>query len=192
MGTRSGAHSSAVTASLARVAEEKTGPTCRLNKDDNALVTISLGKDDQKGAKVSERTTQHYFDQNAPLNGDTAVDISGFHSRSTTSEATWVSQQLLALAQSTSGDSLLRSSRHFNGINQQHANHHQYHLQRQHANHHQHQHQQQPQQQALLKSSRGGRHDNKMGEQRSPPLQPLFVNRTPTVRMDREIGRAHV
>lgn len=177
MGTRSGTHSAAVVASLTRVTEEKTSPTWRLGKGNNGLVTISLGKDGEKDAKVSERTTHHYFDQNALLNGDTAADIPGFHSHPTTREDTWMGQQLLSLAQNTSDDSFVRSSRHFNGINRQ---------QQQHANHHQHQHQQQPQQQSLLIPSVGGEHNAKVGEQRNSLLQPFFLNKAPTVRMDRD------
>ncbi|KAG9063211.1 T-box transcription factor tbx19 [Linnemannia hyalina] len=178
IGTRSGLNSAAVAVSMTRVPEGNTSPTCRLDKDNDALVTISLGNDSQEDAKVSERTTRQYFDQNAPLNRDTAVGIPGFHSRSTSSEATSMGQQFLPLEQNTPGGSLVRSSRHFNVINQQqqHANHH----------HHQHQHQQQPQRQSSLISSRGGGHNNKKGEQRSSPLQPLFLDRAPTVRMDRD------
>ncbi|KAF9536759.1 hypothetical protein EC957_009798 [Mortierella hygrophila] len=177
IGTRSGIHSAAVAVSMTRVPEENTSPTCRLDKDNDALVTISLGNDGQEDAKVSERTTRQYFDQNAPLNRDTAIAIPGFHSRSTSSEDTSMGQQLPLLEQNTPGVSLVRSSRHFNGINQQqqHANHH----------HHHHHHQQRPQQQSTLISSRGGP-NNKKEEQRSSPLQLLFFDRAPTVRMDRD------
>ncbi|KAF9281393.1 hypothetical protein BGZ88_011633 [Linnemannia elongata] len=175
IGTRSGMHSTTVVASMTSVPRKNTGPTCRLDNDNNALVTISLRKDGQEEAKVSERTRQHYFDQDTPLNGDAAVGILGSHSRSPANETTWMDQQFLHLAQSISGDNPVRSARHFYGINQQ----------QQHANHRHNQHQKQPQQLCLVISSGGGG-NNKMGEQRSPPLQPLFFDRAPTVRIDRE------
>ncbi|KAF8937830.1 hypothetical protein BGZ47_008840 [Haplosporangium gracile] len=173
-GVRLGMHSAVVDASISRLPEENTSPTCRLDKGNNALVTISLGKDGLEVSKVSERTTHHYFDQNASLNGDPAVDITGFHSRSTASEVTCMDQQFLPLAQNTSEDSLVRS-RHFNEINQQgQHNHHQYH-----------------QQQSLLipgggDGGDGGQNSNKMDEQqqRDSPFQPLFFHRAPTVRMN--------
>ncbi|KAF9123935.1 hypothetical protein BG015_005215, partial [Linnemannia schmuckeri] len=168
-GARLGTHFAAVGASMPRLPKENTSPTCRLDKDNNALVTISLGKDGLEDSKVSERTMQHYFDQNAPLNGDAAVDIPGFHSRSTASEATCMDQQFLPMVQNTSGDSLVRS-RHFNGINQQQPNHHQHHHQ----------------QSLLIPGDGDGQNSNKIGEQqqRSSPLQPPFFHRSPTVRID--------
>ncbi|KAF9117809.1 hypothetical protein BGX30_005049, partial [Mortierella sp. GBA39] len=160
IGTQYDIHSAAVAASMTRVPQENTSPTCRLDKDNDALVTISLGIDGQEDTKVSERTTRQYFDQNAPLNRNTAVGIPGFHSRSISSEATSMGQQFSPLEQNTPGDSLVRSSRHFNGISQQ--------------------------QQSPLISSRGGGYNHKKGELRSSPIQPPFLGRAPTVRMDRD------
>jgi hypothetical protein len=167
-GSRSGMQAATVGASMTRVLEENISPNCRLDKDNDTLVTISLGKDGQGDAKISERTTQHYFDQNASLNGNAAVQIPEFYSRATTSATSWMGERSLPPVQNSSGDSFMRS-RHFNGINQ-----HQY------QNHRQ----QQSQQQSLLLSPGSNK---KIGDeqQRNPPLQSLFFNRAPTVRMDR-------
>ncbi|KAG0284823.1 hypothetical protein BGZ96_010832 [Linnemannia gamsii] len=115
-GSKSGMQSAAVAASTARVLEENISPTCRLDKENDTLVTISLFKGGRDDAKISERTTRNYFDWNAPLDGDASVSIPEFSVRFTTSDTSWIRPQSLPRMQDTSGDSLVRSS-HFNGIN---------------------------------------------------------------------------
>ncbi|KAF9119252.1 hypothetical protein BGW39_000436 [Mortierella sp. 14UC] len=168
-GARSGAFSAARTSSMAaRRSGEKTSPTCHLDKENEALITISLGKEHPDGGKVSERTSSHYFNQPTSLDGE-PVDIPGYRSRSTTSEATWTGQQLFPLAPpNTSSDGIERSRRP-NRLDQPPP---------------QYQHEQDNQKQPLFVTGQGNKTSNLDSRRKSPPLHSLHFNRVSTAKLD--------
>ncbi|KAG0216043.1 hypothetical protein BGX33_000495 [Mortierella sp. NVP41] len=68
----------------------------RLDKENDTLIATSLGSDPTADAKVSERTSRHYFSQQALLSGE-SIAIAGFHSWSTTFDTFWISQPTQSL-----------------------------------------------------------------------------------------------
>ncbi|KAF9099737.1 hypothetical protein BGX23_012131 [Mortierella sp. AD031] len=67
----------------------------RLDKENDTLIATSLGSDPTADAKVSERTSRHYFSQQALLSGE-SIAIAGFHSWSTTFDTFWIIRDWLA------------------------------------------------------------------------------------------------
>ncbi|KAF9114104.1 hypothetical protein BGX30_006711 [Mortierella sp. GBA39] len=150
-------------------------PTCRLDKDNSALVTISLGKDAKQVAKVSKRTTQqHYAQHHQASQHGGEFDILRLHSHFTTKGVFSMGQQFFSV-QNTSGNSFAQLA-HFHGAKQQ-----------------QHYRQQEPQHQSRRTPSggSGSQYNSWKGEQQKNAFyQPLLFEKASNTRQDR--GHAHL
>ncbi|KAG0271458.1 hypothetical protein BGZ95_000721 [Linnemannia exigua] len=156
----------------ARVRREnkKANTSCRLNKDNNALITISLGEGQQDDGKVSEQTTTHYFDQPSALNGEATI-IPGYNSLSSTTETIRKTGQRLFPPANNAGDGVMRS-RHFTGMDQPPP----YYQQQQH--------QENLQQSHSVTGQQNDEADERNSRRARSHLHPLFSKRAPTTRLD--------
>ncbi|KAG9067779.1 hypothetical protein KI688_011366 [Linnemannia hyalina] len=150
-------------------------PTCRLGKDNSALVTISLGKDAKQVAKVSKQTTQQHYAQHRQVSQHGGeIDILRPHSHFTPKGVFSMGQQFFS-AQNTSGSSFAQLA-HFHGAKQQ-----------------QQYRQREPQHQSQWTPSggSGSQYNSWRGEQQKNAFsQPLFFEKASNTRQDR--GHAHL
>ncbi|KAF9536287.1 hypothetical protein EC957_011704, partial [Mortierella hygrophila] len=162
-----------VDAAMTGILKNHACPTCRLGKDNSALVTISLGKDAKQVAKVLKRTTQQHYTQNRQVSqhgGD--IDILRLHSHFTAKGVFSMGQQFFS-AQNTSGSNFAQLA-HFHGAKQQQE------CRQQELQH---------QSQWTPSGSSGSQHNSWRGEQQKHSFsQPLLFEKVSNTRQDRGHG----